>query len=195
MFAGFGKRRKMSRIGQQPVELKTAKVDFRDDLVQISGSKGSLSHLLPGLITATQKDGLLVVARKNNSRQARALHGLTRSILANMVHGVTEGWEKTLEIQGIGYRVEKKGETLVFSLGLSHQVTVEPIEGISFEIKDKNIIVISGADKVAVGNVAAKIRKIRPPDAYKGKGIRYQGEVVHLKAGKAGKVGSAGGAA
>ena len=185
----------MSRIGQQPVELKTAKVEFRDDLVQISGSKGSLSHLLPGLITAIQKDGLLVVVRKNNSRQARALHGLTRSILANMVHGVTEGWEKTLEIQGIGYRVEKKGEALVFSLGLSHQVTVEPIEGISFEVKDKNLIVVSGADKVAVGNVAAKIRKIRPPDAYKGKGIRYQGEVIHLKAGKAGRVGSAGGAA
>lgn len=185
----------MSRVGQVPIDLKGTKVELSLPRVDILGPKGKLSHVLPRLIDVTEKESKLLVARKDDSRQAKSLHGLTRSILANMVHGVTEGWEKTLEVQGTGFRAELDQGVLVLSLGFSHQVRIEPGEGITFEIKDKNMIVVSGPDKVAVGNMAAKIRKVKPPDAYKGKGIRYQGEVVHLKPGKAGKVGAAGGAA
>ncbi|MCJ7828058.1 50S ribosomal protein L6 [Patescibacteria group bacterium] len=182
----------MSRIGKQPIELKIAKAKVTDGSVEISGPKGSLTHQLPDLITVSEKDGVLTVIRRNDSRRAKALHGLTRSILANMAQGVVEGWEKVLEVQGVGFRAEMQGASIVLSVGFSHQVTVDPVEGVTISIRDKNVIVVTGVDKIAVGNLAAKIRHVKPPDAYKGKGVRYLGEVVHLKAGKAGKVGAAG---
>ena len=178
----------MSRIGRQPVELPagvTATIDGRD--LTVTGPKGSLSMTIVEPIIVSQEDGSLVVTRPNDERDAKARHGLTRTLVANMVTGVTTGYEKGLEIVGTGYRVAAKGPDLEFLLGFSHPVVVNAPEGISFEVESPIKFKVKGIDKQKVGEVAANIRKIRKPEPYKGKGVRYEGEVVRRKAGKAGK--------
>ena len=179
----------MSRIGRMPIPLPsgvTATIDGRD--VTVTGPKGSLSLVVAAPIeVARDDDGTLVVTRPNDERDSRSLHGLTRTLVANMVTGVTAGFEKTLEIVGTGYRVAAKGDDLEFSLGFSHPVVVSPPEGISFQVESPIKFKVVGIDKQKVGEVAANIRKIRKPEPYKGKGVRYEGEVIRRKAGKAGK--------
>lgn len=179
----------MSRIGKQPVLIpEGVNVDIRDATISVSGSRGNLSFKIHDEIEAVVKDGKIMVSAKSENKFARALHGLTRSIIANMVQGVTLGHTKTLEIVGTGYRAAKQGENLVLNVGYSHPVIIEPVEGIQIETKE-NKIIIAGADKALVGETAAKIRRVRPPEPYKGKGIRYQGEFIRRKAGKAAKTG------
>jgi large subunit ribosomal protein L6 len=178
----------MSRIGRQPVPVPagvTATVDGND--ITITGPKGTLSLKVASPIVVEQEDGTLVVTRPNDERASRSLHGLTRTLVANMVIGVTQGYEKGLEIVGTGYRVAAKGTDLEFQLGFSHPVTVKAPEGISFQVDSPIKFKVQGIDKQQVGEVAANIRKIRKPEPYKGKGVRYEGEVVRRKAGKAGK--------
>lgn len=178
----------MSRIGRQPVPVPagvTAKVD--GSAVTVSGPKGSLSLTVAAPIVVAQEDGSLVVTRPDDERASRALHGLTRTLVANMVTGVTEGYEKRLEIVGTGYRVVAKGTDLEFQLGFSHPVLVKAPDGITFQVDSPVKFKVQGIDKQKVGEVAANIRKIRKPEPYKGKGVRYEGEVVRRKAGKAGK--------
>ena len=179
----------MSRIGRMPIPIPNGvdvTIDGRN--VAVKGPKGSLSHVVVEPITIERgEDGALVVSRPDDERDSRARHGLTRTLVANMVHGVTEGYEKTLEIQGTGYRVAAKGTDLEFALGFSHPVTVEAPEGISFEVQTPTRFVVRGIDKQKVGEVAANIRKIRKPEPYKGKGVRYAGENVRRKVGKTGK--------
>jgi large subunit ribosomal protein L6 len=178
----------MSRIGKVPVPVP-AGVDVAIDgaNVTVKGPKGTLSHTVAAPIQVAQEDGTLVVTRPDDERQSRSLHGLTRTLLANLVTGVTEGYTKKLEIVGTGYRVTAKGSDLEFALGFSHPVTVTPPEGITFVVETPTKFSVSGIDKQQVGEVAANIRKIRKPEPYKGKGVRYAGEVVRRKAGKAGK--------
>jgi len=156
--------------------------------VTVSGPKGELSRSLPTDMRVNLEDNTLTVSRPSDSKEHRSLHGLTRSLLANMVEGVSEGFEKVLEIVGVGYRAEKVGDKLVIRIGYSHPVEVSPLPGVSLGIEGANRIKVTGINKEVVGEMAAEIRAIRPPDAYKGKGIRYAGEIVHLKPGKAGKV-------
>ena len=156
--------------------------------VTVKGAKGELSRDFDPDMVITQQDNLLVVSRPSDSREHRSRHGLTRTLLANMVEGVSKGFEKILEIVGVGYRVEKSGEKLVIRVGYSHPVEVTPLPGVSLETEGASRIKVSGISKEDVGEMAAEIRAIRRPDAYKGKGIRYAGEVVHLKPGKAGRV-------
>jgi len=163
------------------------KVDIKQDEVAITGPKGELHRHLSPDMTITLQDNSLVVSRPSDSKVHRSLHGLTRSLLANMVEGVTNGFEKNLEIVGVGYRAEKVQDKLVIRVGYSHPVEVLPLPGVSLDVEGTNRIKVTGIDKEVVGEMAARIRAIRPPDAYKGKGIRYAGELVHLKAGKAGK--------
>jgi len=163
------------------------KIDIKRAKVTVDGPKGQLSRRFSRDMSITLKDDCLIVSRPSDSKEHRSQHGLTRSLLANMVAGVTKGFTKELEIVGVGYRAEKTGDNLVIRVGYSHPVEVTPLPGVSLEVEGTNKIKVSGIEKEAVGEVAAKIRAIRPPDAYKGKGIRYLGEVVHLKAGKAGK--------
>jgi large subunit ribosomal protein L6 len=155
--------------------------------VTVTGPKGTLRHRVAPPIQIRQEDGVLKVTRPNDEGDVRALHGLSRTLIANMITGVTEGYRKTLEIVGVGYRVQARGQDLEFCLGFSHPVTVSPPEGISFRVEAPTRFVVEGIDKQQVGEVAAKIRKLRKPDPYKGKGVRYQGEQVRRKAGKAGK--------
>jgi len=155
--------------------------------VSVKGPKGLLEQSLHPSMKISIDDGNVLVERPSEEREHRALHGLTRSLVANMVEGVTNGYAKTLEIQGVGYRAALKGSSLEIAVGYSHPVVVEPPKGVTFEVPQPTRIIVSGADKQAVGQVAANIRAIRKPDAYKGKGIRYQGEYVRKKAGKAGK--------
>jgi len=155
--------------------------------VKIKGPKGALEHTVAAPITVTQEDGTLVVTRPDDERASRSLHGLTRTLLANIVTGVTEGYTKRLEIVGTGYRVTAKGENLEFALGFSHPVNIAPPAGITFAVEAPTRFSVSGIDKQQVGEVAANIRKIRKPEPYKGKGVRYAGEVVRRKVGKAGK--------
>ena len=179
----------MSRIGRVPVPVPTG-VDITIDgaTVNVKGPKGSLSHSVPSPIAVSRDDtGALVVTRPNDERVSRSLHGLTRTLLANLVTGVTQGYEKKLEIVGTGYRVTVKGDTLEFALGFSHPVSVSPPAGIAFAVESPTKFSVSGIDKQQVGEVAANIRKIRKPEPYKGKGVRYAGEVVRRKVGKAGK--------
>lgn len=184
---------KMSRIGQQPVKIaEGVTVDYRQGILVVKGPKGELKQKIRLEIKVEIGDKEIKVRRKKDDQFSRSLHGLTRTLIANMITGVTEGYIKVLKLVGTGYRVKKEGEKLVLSLGFSHPVEVEPIEGIQFEVPDKETIKLSGIDKELVGQVAAKIRQIRPPEPYKGKGIRYEGEEVKLKPGKAGKVGAAG---
>src|SRR5215212_6640049 len=175
----------MSRIGRLPIDIP-AGVDVQIDRgrVSVKGPKGELTQTVSRDLTFNREDSRLVVKRPTDRGEHRALHGLTRSLIYNMVQGVTEGFEKRLEIQGVGYRAQLQGRKLVLSLGYSHQVEVEAPEGIDFEVPQPTQIVVRGISKQAVGEVAATIRKKRPPEPYKGKGVRYQGEYVARKVGK-----------
>ena len=178
----------MSRIGRAPIHVP-AGVEItlgENNHVTVKGPKGTLVRDLNPNMTLELEGNTLLVKRPNDEQESRAMHGLTRALLNDMVVGVTEGFSKTLEIQGIGYRAAKEGTNLVMNLGYSHQVTVPEIEGIQIEVPDANHIVIKGIDKQKVGQFAADTRKKRPPEPYKGKGIRYQGEVVRIKEGKTG---------
>ncbi|MBO1031965.1 50S ribosomal protein L6 [Tessaracoccus sp. SD287] len=180
----------MSRIGKLPITVPSGvEVKIDGSNVAVKGPKGELTHVVPAPITVAQNDdGQIEVARPNDERQSRALHGLTRTLVANMVTGVTEGYEKKLEIVGVGYRVAAKGPTnLEFALGFSHPVVVNAPEGITFVVETPTKFSVQGIDKQAVGEVAANIRKLRKPEPYKGKGVRYAGEHVRRKVGKAGK--------
>jgi large subunit ribosomal protein L6 len=178
----------MSRIGRLPVAVPSG-VDITIDgqAVTVKGPKGELKHVVAEPITVEQGDEGIAVKRPNDERQSRALHGLTRSLINNMVLGVTEGYEKKMEIHGTGYRVANKGGNLEFALGYSHPITVEAPEGISFAVETPTRFSVQGIDKQLVGEVAANIRKLRKPDPYKGKGVRYSGEHIRRKVGKAGK--------
>ncbi|HET8983055.1 MAG TPA: 50S ribosomal protein L6 [Pedococcus sp.] len=178
----------MSRIGRLPVAIPSG-VDITIDgqAVRVKGPKGELSHVVAEPITVEKGESSVEVKRPNDERQARALHGLTRSLINNMVLGVTEGYEKKMEIHGTGYRVANKGGSLEFALGYSHSITVEAPEGISFAVENPTRFSVQGIDKQLVGEVAANIRKLRKPDPYKGKGVRYAGEQIRRKVGKAGK--------
>jgi large subunit ribosomal protein L6 len=178
----------MSRVGRMPIAVPAGvKVTIKQDRVTVTGPKGELERRFNPEMSITLKDNILTVSRPDDSREHLSLHGLTRSLLANMVQGVSGGFEKTLEIVGVGYRAEKAGDKLLLRVGFSHPVEVTPLPGVSLEVEGNNRIKVSGINKEDVGEMAAEIRAIRPPDAYKGKGVRYAGEVVRLKAGKAGK--------
>ncbi|MFC1988691.1 50S ribosomal protein L6 [Chloroflexota bacterium] len=178
----------MSRIGQMPIPVpQGVAVDIGEGAVSVKGPKGELSRPLNPDMAITLNDNVLTVSRPSDSRIHRSMHGLTRSLLANMVEGVSTGFEKGLEIVGVGYRAEKTGEKLVLRIGFSHLVEVSPLPGVSIEVEGINHIKVTGINKEVVGEMAARIRAIRPPDAYKGKGIRYEGETVRLKPGKSGK--------
>jgi large subunit ribosomal protein L6 len=175
----------MSRIGRKPIAVPEAvTVEVAPGRVAVKGPKGELSQDLSSAMTVAQENGTITVARPTDRGEHRALHGLTRSLIANMVEGVTEGFEKRLEIQGVGYRAALKGKNLELALGYSHPVSVEAPEGIEFEVPQPTEIVVRGIDKQLVGQVAADIRKRRPPEPYKGKGIRYRDEHVLRKVGK-----------
>jgi large subunit ribosomal protein L6 len=179
----------MSRIGKMPVTVPSGvTVDIKGQQITVKGPKGELSREMPPEMLIKLEGDVLTVERPSDAKKHRAYHGLTRSLVANMVQGVSGGFEKTLEIVGVGFRAEKAGEKLNLRIGFSHQVEVEPLPGTSLAVEGANRIKVSGIDKEVVGEMAAEIRAIRPPDAYKGKGIRYSGEKVHLKPGKAGKV-------
>jgi large subunit ribosomal protein L6 len=179
----------MSRIGKMPISVPTG-VDVTIDgqHVTVKGPKGTLSHTVAEPITVKRgDDGALSVARPDDERESRSLHGLSRTLIANMVTGVTSGYTKTLEIVGTGYRVQARGSNLEFALGYSHPVVVEAPEGITFRVETPTRLAVEGIDKQKVGEVAANIRKLRKPDPYKGKGVRYAGEQIRRKVGKAGK--------
>ncbi len=180
----------MSRIGRKPVPIPPGvEVTIgEENRIVVRGPKGQLERVFPKPIRFTREDGRIIVTRPDDERQHRALHGLCRTLLDNMVVGVSQGFTKTLEIQGVGYRAQLQGSNLQLSLGFSHPVIIEPPAGISFEV-DGPRIHVKGIDKELVGQVAANIRRLRPPEPYKGKGIRYLGERVRRKAGKSGKVG------
>ncbi|MBV8151730.1 MAG: 50S ribosomal protein L6 [Candidatus Eremiobacteraeota bacterium] len=178
----------MSRIGKLAVRLpQQVNVQVEDSTVVVKGPKGELQQRFLPVVDVTVSDGQVLVERKNDQRQARAAHGLTRTLVANMVEGVTKGFRRSLEIQGVGYRVAKAGENLNFTLGFSHPVQYSPPKGITFTLEGQTKIHVDGIDKQLVGQVAAEIRDLRPPEPYKGKGIRYEREVVRKKLGKAGK--------
>jgi large subunit ribosomal protein L6 len=176
----------MSRIGRQPIPVpEGVSVSIETELVRVNGPKGELSERVNGdLKVAAEEDGSVVVSRPTDRGEHRALHGLTRSLINNMVVGVTEGYEKRLEIQGVGYRAQLKGKNLELALGYSHPVPIEAPDGIEFEVPSPTEVVIRGIDKQLVGETAARIRKKRPPEPYKGKGIRYKDEYVARKVGK-----------
>ena len=178
----------MSRIGRLPIDIPSGvTVTAENGVNAVKGPKGELSLTVASPIEVAIADNQVVVTRPNDERLSRSLHGLTRTLISNQIIGVTEGYTKGLEVVGTGYRVAAKGESLEFALGYSHSITVDPPAGISFTVEGQNKILVSGIDKQAVGEVAANIRKLRKPEPYKGKGIRYAGEVVRRKAGKAGK--------
>ncbi|MCH8983923.1 MAG: 50S ribosomal protein L6 [Acidobacteria bacterium] len=178
----------MSRIGKAPITLPSG-VDVVIDGVSVTvkGSKGELSRQFNDRVSFEMEDGVVTVTRFDDTRESKALHGLSRALLANMVEGVTDGFKKELEIQGIGYRATLKGRDIELLVGFSHSVMVHAPEGITFEVPEPTKVIVSGIDKEQVGQVAANVRKVRPPEPYKGKGIRYAGEYVRRKAGKAGK--------
>ncbi len=175
----------MSRIGRAPITVPDGvEVVYDHALVTVKGPKGELSQRVPREMLVEQKDGVITVSRPTESGRHRSLHGLTRTLIANMVDGVTAGFEKRLEIVGVGYRATLKGEALELVVGYSHPVVVEPPEHVSFETPQATVVLVKGIDKQVVGEVAAKIRALRPPEPYKGKGIRYAGEHVQRKVGK-----------
>jgi large subunit ribosomal protein L6 len=178
----------MSRIGRLPITVP-AGVDVKVDgsVISVKGAKGELSHTVASPIEVTLDENTLTVTRPNDERTSRSLHGLTRTLIANMIEGVTKGYEKKLEIVGTGYRVQAKGSDLEFALGYSHPVNVSAPEGITFTVENPTKFSVAGISKQQVGEVAANIRKLRKPDPYKGKGVRYAGEVIRRKVGKAGK--------
>lgn len=181
----------MSRIGKKPVPIPAGvKVNIEGSNVTIQGPKGTLTQTFDPNIQVQTKDGQIIVTAPDAPGYS-ALHGLTRALINNMVIGVTEGYKRTLEVEGVGYRAELQGKNLVLAVGLSHQVTIEPPPGITFTVdKSQRVFTVEGIDKQLVGQVAARIRAVRPPEPYKGKGIRYQGEKIRRKAGKAGKAGA-----
>ena len=175
----------MSRIGRAPIAIpEGVAVDIQGQRVTVTGPKGELRHTVVEPIRIAEQDGTLVVTRPTDRGPHRALHGLSRSLLANMVHGVKDGFERRLEIVGVGYRAQMRGQALELAVGYSHPVTMDPPEGVSFEVPAPTQVVVRGIDKQAVGEIAAQIRAVRPPEPYKGKGIRYAGEVVRRKVGK-----------
>ena len=175
----------MSRIGRKPIPVPDGvTVTVEPEVVRVAGPRGDLSERKNRDIAIEERDGELHVTRPTDRGEHRALHGLTRSLVANMVEGVTNGFEKVLEIQGVGYRAQLKGSDLELAVGFSHPVTITPREGISFEVPQPTHVIVKGTDKQVVGQTAAEIRKVRPPEPYKGKGIRYQGEHVRRKVGK-----------
>jgi large subunit ribosomal protein L6 len=175
----------MSRIGKSPIEIPTGvSVSVLTDRVMVNGPLGELSQEIPRRMKVEQSDGELIVSRPTERGDDRALHGLTRSLIANMVEGVTKGFEKRLEVQGVGYRAALRGQALELSVGFSHPVVVEPPAGITFEVMTPTEILVKGIDKQQVGQTAAEVRAVRPPEPYKGKGIRYEGEYVRRKVGK-----------
>ena len=182
----------MSRIGLMPIEVPSGvNVDIDDrNVVTVRGPKGELTQGLSRRMEITQEDDVITVVRPSDEREDRSVHGLTRSLLANMIMGVTEGFEKRLEIQGVGYRAEMQGRQLVMRLGYSHDVIFDPPEGIELAVEENTKVIVRGADKQAVGQLAAEIRMSRPAEPYKGKGVRYEGEHIRRKAGKAAKVGA-----
>jgi len=179
----------MSRIGRLPVPVPSGvDVSIDGQAVMVKGPKGQLQHVVAVPITVARSDeGSVEVKRPNDERQSRSLHGLTRTLIANMVLGVTEGYEKKLEIHGTGYRVAARGRDLEFALGFSHSITIKAPEGISFIVENPTRFAVQGIDKQLVGEIAANIRRLRKPDPYKGKGVRYAGEQIRRKVGKAGK--------
>jgi large subunit ribosomal protein L6 len=178
----------MSRIGKLPIPVPAGvEVKIDGNNVSVKGPKGTLSHVVPAPIEVTLEDGNLVVTRPDDERTSRSLHGLTRTLIANQITGVTTGYTKGLEIVGTGYRVTAKGSDIEFALGYSHPILVKAPAGITFTVEGNTKLTVSGIDKQAVGEVAANLRKLRKPEPYKGKGVRYAGEVVRRKAGKAGK--------
>jgi large subunit ribosomal protein L6 len=175
----------MSRIGKRPIEIPNGvTIAIDPGRVAVSGPLGSLQQEVPARMQIAQDDGTLTVTRPTERGEDRALHGLTRTLIANMVEGVTKGFEKKLEIQGVGYRATLKGSDLELSVGYSHTVTIKPRTGVTFEVPVPTQVVVKGTDKQMVGQTAAEIRKVRPPEPYKGKGIRYEGEYVRRKVGK-----------
>lgn len=178
----------MSRIGKRPIPIpQKVTVAIDGQHVAVKGPKGELSRTLPAEVEVVQQDGSILVNRRSESRPARQRHGLCRTLVANMVEGVSNGFQKKLEIQGVGYRAQVQGRNLVLSVGYSHPVQIEPPDGIQISVENNTNVIVTGIDKEAVGNISARIRAVRPPEPYKGKGIRYAGELVRRKAGKAGK--------
>jgi len=175
----------VSRIGKQPIPVPSGvELTLEPELVRVKGPKGELQERVSRDMKIQQEDGQIVVSRPSDRRDHRALHGLTRTLVANMVQGVTDGFEKRLEIQGVGYRAALKGNDLELSVGYSHPVTIHAPAGIEFEVPQPTRIAVRGSSKQVVGEIAARIRKVRPPEPYKGKGIRYEGEYVQRKVGK-----------
>src|SRR5581483_72105 len=180
----------MSRIGKLPVAVPSGvNVDIKGDEVQVKGPKGELRQRVLAHVTVKLEDGKVLVERKGDAKEHRSAHGLTRTLVNNMIEGVSKGFRKSLEIQGVGYRAAKSGEKVNLTLGFSHPVSYEPPKGITLSVEGTNKIHVDGIDKQQVGQVAAEIRNLRPPEPYKGKGVRYSGEVVRKKLGKAGKAG------
>jgi len=178
----------MSRIGRLPIDVPAGvTITIDGQKVAVKGPKGELALIVKAPIAVALEEGQLLVTRPNDERESRSLHGLTRTLIANQIVGVTDGYTKGLEVVGTGYRVTAQGSSVEFALGYSHSITVDPPAGISFAVEGNNKLVVSGIDKQAVGEVAANIRKLRKPEPYKGKGVRYAGEVVRRKAGKSGK--------
>jgi len=178
----------VSRVGKRPVAVpEGVSVQVEGNTVTVTGPKGTLRRDLHPEMSVSAKDGVVQVERPTDSRQHRALHGLTRTLVANMVQGVTAGFRRNLEIVGVGYRASKQGRKLVLAIGYSHPVEIVPPEGVEIEVPNPNAVAVTGADKEKVGQTAANIRAVRPPEPYKGKGIRYEGEAVRRKAGKVGK--------
>ena len=176
----------MSRVGKQPIAIPDGvTVTFDAGVCAVNGPKGELTEAIRPEVRVSVADGKVVVTRPNDQPQVRALHGLSRALIQNMVTGVTDGYRKSLELRGTGYRAVMQGETLVLNVGFSHQVEVEPLEGASFECETQTLVHVDGISKQVVGQQAALVRRVRPPEPYHGKGIRYQGEFVRLKAGKA----------
>ena len=178
----------MSRIGKRPITIP-AKVQITIDgsLIAVKGPKGELSRILPSAVALEHEGETLLVLRRDESRTSQQLHGLSRTLVANMVQGVSEGFQRRLEIQGVGYRAQIQGRNLNLNVGYSHPVQIEPPEGIQLAVENNTNVIVSGFDKELVVNIAVRIRQVRPPEPYKGKGIRYAGEVVRRKAGKTGK--------
>ena len=177
----------MSRIGRKPINIPAGvEVKLDGNVITVKGAKGTLTQKIHPNMTVSIEDGVITVTRPNDDKENRSLHGLTRTLIANMIEGVTNGYKKELDVNGVGYRVQKQGKNLVMNLGFSHQVIVSEIEGITIDVPAPNKIVINGCDKQAVGQFAAEVREKRPPEPYKGKGIKYADEVIRRKVGKTG---------